>query len=299
MRQTLLRGLVGTAMLGALAAQATENGLQNYPVGVNTVLNGLMPLPGETQFYDYTLFYTASKFAGPDGQSSVPGFKANVIVQAPRIMHTWNLHLGPFTLASGAVVPLQYTYTHVPTGSGNRVGLGDVILQPLNIGYSVPERGFFAFFASDFSVPTGGYSASNLANVGINYYTWQPALHVTWLPADKWEVSASAVVQVNSPNRDTNYHSGSIFDLDWVVGYSPAKNLQLGLQGYVLKQFTDDTLNGQVYQDGFRGRVYAVGPQIRYTFAPFSAVVLKWQHEFKAQNRAQGDKVMLEVSMPF
>src|ERR1700754_1594831 len=86
------------ARLLHLDAHATENGQISYPVGVNTVLNGVLPPPGGTQFYSYTLDYAANKFAGPDGKSLLPGFHVNAFVEAPRVIHTWDFNLGPFTL---------------------------------------------------------------------------------------------------------------------------------------------------------------------------------------------------------
>jgi hypothetical protein len=68
---------------------------------------------------------------------------------------------------------------------------------------------------------------------------------------------------------------------------------------YALKQTTDDTLNGSVFQGEFRGRVYAIGPQVRYDFTRYSGVVFKWQHEFGAQNRPQGERIWMELTFPF
>ncbi|XYJ90996.1 hypothetical protein AEMCBJ_26190 [Cupriavidus necator] len=72
--------VVALACLLASNAEATENGQTSYPVGVNTVLNGILPPPGETQFYNYTLYYHAGKFAGPHGESLLPGFQLNAFI---------------------------------------------------------------------------------------------------------------------------------------------------------------------------------------------------------------------------
>jgi hypothetical protein len=66
---------IAAGLLSSGTAHATENGLNIYPVGVNTVLDGLAPDPGQTRFYNYTQYYEASKFAGANGNSSVPGFR--------------------------------------------------------------------------------------------------------------------------------------------------------------------------------------------------------------------------------
>ncbi|AJW93762.1 transporter (plasmid) [Burkholderia gladioli pv. gladioli] len=298
------RNKLRAAMLIAVAcmcadARATENGLQSYPLGVNTVLNGIVPTPGTSQFYNYTTFYTADRFAGPNGGSAVPGFKTDVFVETPRILHTWGNLPGPFTFTSGLVVPLVHTNIGIGGASDSRWGLGDIVVHPLIIGYANLQHYFFATLALDFSVPTGSFSSTRLANTGINSYSFMPNVNITYFPFEKVETSVTAGYEINSPDRQTGYHSGNLAFLDWIAGYAVTPKWQLGIQGYVLKQTTDDTLNGAVFDNGFRGRVYAIGPQVRFNFNQYSGVVLKWQHEFGAQNRPRGDRIWLEFTVPF
>ena len=52
--------------------------------------------------------------------------------------------------------------------------------------------------------------------------------------------------------------------LDYLIGCSIDRRVQLGVQGTFLKQFTDDTRDGvKVASDGFRGQSVAIGPQLR------------------------------------
>ncbi|CAB3771615.1 MULTISPECIES: SphA family protein [Burkholderia] len=287
--------LLATACTGAIA---TENGQQSYPLGVNTVLDGILPYPGTTQFYNYTVFYTANRFAGSNGGSSIPGFKSNVFIDSPRVLHTWSPMLGPFTMTSGIVVPVVHANVSVFGSSDSRWGLGDVVVHAMTLGYADPAHYFFSAFAFDFALPSGKFSPNHVANTGINSYAFMPNISVTYFPFEKVEVSATAGYEINSPDRDTGYHSGNVAFLDWVAGYAVTSKLQLGVQGYALKQTTDDTLNGAAYEGGFRGRVYAIGPQVRFDFAQYSGIVFKWQHEFGARNRPQGDRIWLELTFP-
>ncbi|QIE29762.1 transporter [Caballeronia sp. SBC2] len=294
-----MMAVLALASLLHLDAHATENGQISYPVGVNTVLNGVLPPPGGTQFYNYTLYYVANKFAGSDGQSLVPGFHLNAFVDAPRVIHTWNINLGPFTLSSGTIVPIFHLHVGSPGGTGNRTALGDIILEPWLIGYSNPSHSFFAFFATDVAVPSGAYSVNRVANTGLNTYALMPYLSTTWFPTPAVEISTTALVEVNSPNSATHYHSGAVAALDYLVGYSLNSKVQVGLQGYLLKQFTDDTVNGMpVPGGGFRGQAVAIGPQIRYMWSPAAGIVFKYQHEFAVRNRPQGEKLWMELSFP-
>jgi len=285
--------------LVASSVEATENGLTSYPVGVNTVLNGVLPPPGETEFFNYTLYYNAGKFAGPHGESLVPGFHLNMFADAPRVVHTWGTTFGPFTVSSGAIVPLVHLGLDTPGGSGNRTGLGDIILEPWLIDYANPSRSFFAFLATNVAVPSGSYSANRVANTGRNVFALIPHISTTWFPTPAVEISTTTLVEISSPNSETRYHSGAIASLEYVVGYSLDSKVQLGLQGYLLKQFTDDKINGTpVGADGFRGKAVAIGPQVRYMWSQTAGIVFKYQREFDVRNRPQGNKFWMELCLP-
>jgi hypothetical protein len=290
---------IAAGLLSSGTANATENGLNIYPVGVNTVLDGLAPDPGQTRFYNYTQYYEASKFAGANGNSSVPGFHVDVAVDAPRVMHTWSPTLGPLTFTSGATFTILHVQTSVMDMKGVRTGFGDTILEPLDINYASADHTLFALFApSDISIPTGSYSPTRLANPGVNYYGFIPNAGVTWFPRPGWELSAMAALQINTRNKDTDYTSGTIASLEYLVGFNVTKTLQLGVQGFYLQQISDDKVAGQSYKDGFRGSALALGPQVRYEFAPGCGLTFKYQREFDVRNRAEGNRLWLELSFP-
>ncbi|MFM0281286.1 transporter [Paraburkholderia sediminicola] len=280
-------------------ASATENGQQSYPIGVETVLNAIVPEPGGTQFYNYMSFYLSDRLIGENGTSLVPTFKANVLVDAPRVMHTWGSTLGPITLSSGFVIPIIHAETSLPTGSGDRWGFGDLVVHGLTAGYATSGGRLFSAFAFDFALPTGSFSKTSIANTGLNSYAFIPNFKVTAFPFRDWEFSSTVGYEINSPNHADGYHSGNLIFLEWVAGYSVLPRLQLAVQGYALQQITNDTQNGvAVDGNGFRGRTIAIGPQVRFNFSADSGVVFKWQHEFSVRNRPEGDELWVEFSFP-
>lgn len=282
----------------ASSAAGTENGLITYPVGVNTVLDGVLPPPGATQFYNYSQYYISNKFADAHGNNLIPGFRVMYFVDAPRVVHTWSPTFGPFALSSGAVIPIFYLQTRAGAAEGRRTAFGDAILQPILLDYVNGTHTFFAYLASDVGLPTGSYAANRATNTGLNTFAWMPSLSVTWFVHQKWELSGTALVELNSPNHATNYHSGAVATFDFLVGYQVAKNTQLGLQGYLLKQFTDDTSDGRAVPGGFRTQAVGIGPQVRYNWAPASGIVFKYTREFAVRNRSEGNVFWLELSFP-
>lgn len=283
----------------ALPVAATENGLITYPLGVNTVLNGILPQPGAMQFYSYSLYYSADKFTGKNKESLLPGYKSEVYVEAPRIMYTWGEKIGPFTLSSGVVQPLLHLKVAVPGASDSDTAIGDTILQPIYLGYSNESHTLFAFANIDIGLKNGRYDKNRVSNAGRNVYALIPSLDITWFPTADWELSATNMYEVSSPNHDTGYHSGAVTSLEFLAGYTVAPKWQVGVQGYALKQFSDDKVAGSAIPNGgFRGQTMAIGPQLRYDFAPGSGVVIKYQHEFNVKNRSKGDKLWVEVTFP-
>ncbi|ROM53417.1 phenol degradation protein meta [Pseudomonas poae] len=290
---TLFSGVFG------LQSEATENGVTNYPVGVNTVLNGLLPAPGETYFYNYFQFYRAEHFNNSERNSSIPKFHVELVVDAPRIVHTWNQRLGPFTLASGAIMPIFHTEVAAWGMKQTKNDIGDMIVHPLLFGYSNDAHNFFTFLAPfDMALPTGAYDKNRIANPGQNHLAFMPNVMSTWFPTPKVEVSTAFTAELYTKNHDTNYKSGTVLSVEGMVGYSLNEKWQVGVQGFFSKQVTDDKLDGDTYLNGFRGQVAAFGPQVRYNITPAIAVVAKYQHEFAVENRSEGDKFWVQFAFP-
>nr|BFE89697.1 hypothetical protein GCM10020185_02330 [Pseudomonas brassicacearum subsp. brassicacearum] len=80
----------------------------------------------------------------------------------------------------------------------------------------------------------------------------------------------------------------------------------LGLNGYYLKQTTDDKQYGRTVQfagqdvdDGVRGQVFAIGPALHLTFLKYASAEIRWAKEFAVENRTEGEMLWAKVSIPF
>ncbi len=183
----------------------------------------------------------------------------------------------------------------------SKTGFTDLNLELLYISYTNKSKTFGAYIGTDFWVPTGSYRRGRMVNLGYNYYTLAPALHVTWLPTRRAELSASFVPEINWKNKATDYRSGNAVTIDASASYRPLpdfQRLQVGLQGYFHKQVQDDRLNGEAVPGGFRGQSAAIGPQVKLNLFERGGLLFKWQHEFAVENRAKGNRLWLQFSMP-
>jgi hypothetical protein len=293
--------LLGIAALIGLAeapVRASENGAAHYPTGTNTVEPALMPPPGGSLWLNYLTYYTADRFDGSNGASSVPGYHVNAVAEAARLLHTW-ASLDGMAWTSGLIVIASDTNVDVPHRSGRGGGLGDLVIQPVLLTGTFGDVHVLAGF--DVSLPTGNYSKDKLVNPGLNYTTVAPQLALTWLPTREFELSLFSTAGFNSRNHATQYDSGTYVDIDYVIGYRPLTSLhgfQVSVVGYWFDQLTDDQMNGQQFLDGHRGRAFAVGPQIRYQFDK-GGVAVKWLHETSVENRPEGDRFQLQFAVPF
>jgi hypothetical protein len=304
-RPSWVAGLCLLAIAGAASAppcapaSAEESSATNFPTGVDTVLSALYPPPGATEYYDYDLYYSAGAYPTTANNPGLPGFHTAVLVQAFRINHTWIALTPDITLGSGFAINfvhqsldlLGHHYT-----SGLQFADPDII--PYNIGFHVLPDLWIAQIFNIFP-GWGQYSRNDLLNEGLGYTTYAPELAVTYMNA-AWEISLDAHYDFNTLNRQTNYQSGQLADVDYLAGYRPLpqlKALQIGLNGYLLEQTTDDTQNGLIVGNGNRSQVFAYGPQIRYDIG-HGGLVLKWQHEADVQNRTKGDRLWFQFAIP-
>jgi hypothetical protein len=286
---------------------ATEGGGSIYPIGVNTVLAGVMPPPGDYVYF-YGARYDANHTLGSDSNDkpNISSFNAHVNAFALRYDHVWSgVDFWGANLMTRVGVPFADLHLSfdikTPKGivhqQSTDTGLSDAAVIPLALGWHSPW--LHQMVGVEFFFPTGNYDAHRLANVGRHYYSAAPTYFFTLAPIPSIEVSAKVMYLFNGPNRETNYHSGNELIVDYNLGYQATPAVQFGANGYFYRQTTDDTQNGITVGDGNRGRVLATGPFIKYQPSRSLAFVAKWQHEMLVQNRTRGNRFWIQMAYKF
>jgi hypothetical protein len=303
-------GRAALLALGACAtlsgqARAVENGSPYWPTGVQTVAPAILPSPGDTQYYNYSLYYHADSFKGGNGNDLIPGFDLSVVAEAPRIVHTWEAKLGPLDVSTAAVLAGNFVRVEENPAPGvhlddSTFGLNFLYLTPIYLTYNTPK--LHVLYGPGVFIPVGQFSTHNLANPTNNYYAFQSELDFTYFPIKTLEISACTQIDVNAENPDTNYRSGSYFDIDWGINWAPIASMPkvfFGISGFYVTQFTDDEINGlKVAPDGFRLRNMSLGPEVIYYFSSKAGIVAKYQHEFDTENAPQGDRFWVQFTFP-
>mgnify|MGYP003576031583 CR=1 FL=1 len=291
MKHVLTAAIAATAITAP--AYASETGGSAYPNGAESVGVAQLPPPG-TYLLNYTNYYTADRLNDEDGDSAVPDFSVDAFANVARIVHVTDKKFLGATVAMQAFVPVVDLKVSAAGARQHRFGAGDIIVNPLVLGW---KKGNWNFVATmDTFVPTGRYKRTDLANIGRNYWTFEPVAAVTYAdPKGGPELSVKLMYDFNTKNKATNYRSGQEFHTDVALAYNFGK-LTVGATGYYYKQTTDDRQNGlRVGPNGNRGEAIAVGPVVRYVVGGKVPIIAQWQHEFHTENRPQGDKLWLRA----
>ncbi len=294
-REALLCVAVVAAMF--TGASGTENGGGVYPAGVETVMTGIQPHPGETQIYEYTLFYAANRFDDSKGKSSVPEFKLRAFANAFKITHNWGIRFLGGNIESQIGVPFVYEQLHVGPGKFTRMDVDNVNMIPFNLNYS--KGNLHWYYEEDIFSPGGGYSKSAVLNVGQHNLATAPVAGFTYLPKKgKAEISSRFAYVFNGYDKETHYHSGNQFLWEYNTDYKISKKMAAGFNGYFLQQTTNDYLNGSVFQGGFRGRDLALGPQLRFPLRKHGGFAMKYYRDTLTQNQPRGNAFWFQITVP-
>ena len=174
-------------------------------------------------------------------------------------------------------------------------GVGDISFTPLMIGKQIGSNHFKT--GVRLYAPTGHYRQDNIAQGGLNYWTYSPFLGLTQVIPGQREISIHTGYDINERNEDTDYKSGNVWHMDAVVAFYTDLQTAIGITGNIYKQVEADSGSGAIL-GGFKARSYSVGPMIRHTAGSMS-FEFKWLPEFDVQNRPEGSTVWMNFGLPF
>jgi len=323
MKRTTLIPSIACVLALATTSRAEQGGSAHYmPGAAASFIDAFPGKPGGVAVLNYFTYYDAS--VGPNRQLPLGGFLAadiNATAYADTIaaiyQTPWEVLGGGF--AFGVAVPYVWLEVEAqaqrigPGGVPGPVfaardtanGIGDLTIYPFMLGWTnlVPDLkldtrlGIYA--------PTGEYEVGQLANVGKNYWTFEPGIMASWLSSKiGTEVSLFAGVDFNLENQDMDYTSGTSLHLDLTV----AQHLPLlggfvgvGANGFYYEQISGDSGADALLGD-FEGRTIGVGPVLSYVRQIGKTQLLaelKWLPELDTDKRMEGDYVWFKLGVLF
>jgi len=181
----------------------------------------------------------------------------------------------------------------------DHTGLGDTTLSAMM--YWNHEN--YHFSLNNYLVtPTGDYDKDDLANTGMNYWTYEVDVAATYFNEETGQdYSVLAGYGYNTENTDTDYQSGDEIHLDYVLNQFFSETFAVGVNGYFYKQIGADSGKG-ARLGSFKGEGAGIGPAIYYIrniSGKEVYFIAKWVHDYHAENRVKGDYAYASFALNF
>jgi len=308
---TISLALAVLVLHGGLAG-ATELGGSSYPVGVELGYGDMLP-PGLYHLAYYSRAQAASLKGNAGQDLGWARYRLTADTLSYRLQYVWDTTLLGASAESALVLPFpavdleKQISSALPDTSGSRFGMTDPLLVPLRLAWKGEVLN--QSVGLEVVAPLGAYEVNARVNTGRNYWQVAPAYALTVRPSAETAIGLKLRYGINTKNADTGYRSGDELTLEYNAGYRLSPAMTLGLQGYFLRQTTDDELNGQATSAtngrligsgiGNRGSVNAIGPFLSYRFSPRFAVTGKYQQDFAVKNRGEFRRFWLQTLLPF
>ncbi len=276
-------------------AMAAENGNSQFSPGAAQFFAGAFPPYPGLYFLSQTNIYSSNRLNDGNGNKIPINFNVTSVAEALRFLYVTPVELGGGKVFTQLVVPLVSVNLTTPAGKSNSFALADMV-GTIGVSWNLDRKNAIVL-GMDIAAPTGAYDTRNAASPGLNHWSFQPVVGYHYSDPEGLEAGITSRLVFNTRNNATGYTNGSEWAVDYAIGWNFDK-LRVGAVGYYYQQFTNDTGPGAP-ADGHRGRGFAIGPALSYAFSQKLQVSASWQHDFIAENRAQGDAVWINFATSF
>ena len=230
------------------------------PGAVGQMKAPIAPPPG-IYLENGTLLFFSNQFFDNNGNS----VRSELNVIANRTTFAWNT--GVKILDGDYVVAVVFPVGNLaPRVSGNQVpafGLGDIVLQPVSIGWHLQD--FHVSAAYNLFTPTGRFEAGGNSNTGRGIWSNLFSLGVGYLSPDKlpWNAMVQTRYEIPGTQSGTGITPGQAFILEYGAGKAVSKNVTLGVVGYAAWQTTNQQGGTLQINNSNRYQFFGVGPEIQ------------------------------------
>ena len=293
--KTRIQFLLLAASLAVLPGILQAQPSAHYVPGSEGIKGASLPPPG-VYVRDYNYFYWAGQFNDPSGNDAhVPNADVFTYANIPRVIWITDTKLLGGFVGVDALLPLVDQHVKAGGFDSSTFGIGDLFAEGTLSWH--PKQFDFAI-GSGVWAPTGDSGKPPTTRVGAGFWTFMQTAGVTWyIDEDKtWAVSALNRYEFSTEQRDTDVIPGQTYTLEWGVSKSLCKESDIGVVGYYQQQVNPN--NGSPYSS--RSSVAAVGPEVSFMFPKqMFFVSIRYNYEFMAESRAQGNAITLTLTKRF
>jgi len=299
-------GALLAAGLFTLPALMQAQPTAHYVPGTEGLKGASLPAPG---FYlrDYNAAYYADTRRDAHGNEiSALDAKAFIYANVPRFIWITDQQILGGYLGFDALLPLGYTHLDIKANGGPTVidhstfGLGDLFGE---VTWSKHIARFDFGLGYGVYAPTGDSSGKPpqfpSTMPGLGYWTHMLTAGATWyIDADKkWALSVLNRYEINQHKDDSGITPGQAYTLEWGASRALSPTLDAGVTGYYQQKVTEDSGSRAL---SVRDRVAGIGPEVSAFFPSITlGVSLRYEYEFMAESRSEGQTFVLTVTKRF
>jgi hypothetical protein len=324
MKRTFITLICILALIAGSISVASAEHFLNGSAGVKVA-----SMPQKPGFYYkfYGVYATADKQKDGDGKDlmvspapGLPAFKADIDATVTGMAHRfiyitdWKIP-GSGSLGFNFVVPvlkkgLDFSLltpgAPTPVFDDDTSGVGDITLNSTatwRMGRYDIGSGIGLF------VPTGKYdsggkakSFEDLTSPGQDHYTLMLSLGGTYYfdEAKTWHISTLTRYEIHSENDELDITYGDDYHLEWGIGKTLMRIIDVGVAGYAQWQITDDSGSAVTWDKSVHDRVYAIGLEAKMFYPPWMAFFeLRALKEFDAVDRLEGERYFFSAGKKF
>ena len=316
-KRMTLGALAVMVILVPLSAHAEEGASGHYAPGANASFVDTLPSKPGLAIANFFNYYDGSASVSkqlPYGGLITAGLDATAYSDTVIALYTTPLKLLGGYYAVGAAIPFVWVEAkgEVTGPLGNTFtkrdkasGIGDITLYPFMLGWTGLKGDLKSDVRLGIYAPTGNYDKGELANLGKNYWTFEPAVSLSYISSKiGLELSAFAGMDFNTENHKTDYQTGTQFHLD----FTAAEHLPLfggvigvGVNFFYYQQISGDSGSGATLGD-LKGRTVGIGPVLSYAMKIWKkdlVAEVKWLPEIDVKNRLEGDYIWFKLGIVF
>jgi hypothetical protein len=310
MRKTVILVLtllaIASVMLLTPDGEAAEGGYGNYVPGSYGDFGMALEPPGRLTLRNDFYHYDADVRRSVRSGRAEVGADLDFLINFTTLVYKPELEILGAHYACGIFVPLVSLDIESNISAAGKTlradddttGLGDIAWIPLILFWN--SGNVHASFMQLIVSPTGDYDTDNAINNGLNYWSFDSNIALTWLNGETGQDYSINVGHIyNTENDDTDYQTGQEIHLDVVANQFLSETFALGVHGFYLKQITGDSGSGALLGD-FKAEALGVGPAVMWgtQFGEQDVTfIAKWLTEIDAENRLEGDQVYLSLAM--
>ena len=305
---------LGVFLVQPSSVFAAESGMGHYVPGALADFADMAPPSGLALTSWYNYYHGSTSIQIPVGGLLTTNLSATSNAEMLGAIYTSPYGILDGKFAVGLIIP--YVWLDVkgsvtgPSGrsvkrSDSADGIGDMILVPFWLNWNCGDFKWAVLL--DIYAPTGEYNTGQLANVGLNYWTFEPMVQFSYISKKiGLEISATAGFDFNTINNATDYQSGDVFHIDATLaehlpffGYGI---IGIGANAFYWKQVNGDSGSGAELGP-FETKMIGIGPVLSYISPPIGGHILvaevKWLPQIETSNTMKGDYVWFKVGFAF